>query len=145
MDNTTVIRSVGILNRGFLSFFSASVAERNISYSEGIFLVNIGGTAGISQEALSQDLVIDKAAAARAVKSLSRKGYIRTERSAQDKRIKKLYLSATGKELFEFLRAINARWIDYISSDLSPKLISSTFETLSKMSAQAKIGPPPQM
>ena len=126
------------MNRTFLSYFSDSIASKGISYSEGIILVNIGYTPGISQDKLAHDLVIDKAAVARSVKSLNGKRHVRTERSRSDRRQNKLSLTESGEVLFRYIRGLNHTWVDYVTSDIREKDLPRIFETIEKMVVKAK-------
>ncbi|WP_342423358.1 MarR family transcriptional regulator [Paenibacillus sp. FSL E2-0178] len=138
MDNTRIIRSFGILNRTFLSYISKSLMHKDISYSDSIFLVNIGGREGTSQEEIAHSLAIDKAAVARSVKNMESKGYITTVQSRADKRAKELYLTASGKELYQFMQQINDQWVSQVMQDLDSDEVERFNQTMAKISERAK-------
>lgn len=102
MEDAKIIRAFGILYRTFLSYATKSLLKDDLSYSDSIFLVNIGGREGITQEEISNTLAIDKAAVARSVKNMQSKGYVKAVQSNSDRRAKELYLTDDGKELFQF-------------------------------------------
>ena len=133
-----MIRGFGILNRTFLSYISKSLSTKDLSYSESIFLVNIGDKEGTNQEELAEFLAIDKAAVARSVKNMEKKGYLRTERSSIDKRAKELYLSDSGKELYQFMQHLNSQWIDHVMGDLESDDIKAFIQTIDHISNRAK-------
>ena len=66
MKDVEILRSFGVLHRTFLTYFSRAIADQGLSYSEGAILANTGDKPGTNQDALALDLVIDKAAIARA-------------------------------------------------------------------------------
>lgn len=138
MAYTKIIRSFGILNRTFLSYISKSLLDKDLSYSDSIFLVNIGDREGSSQEDIANSLAIDKAAVARSVKNMESKGYIITKQSQADKRAKELYLSESGKELYQFMQQINNQWISQVMQDLEEDDVKWFNETIDKISERAK-------
>lgn len=73
MDYKKIIQAFGILNRTFLSYSTKSLSGEDLSYSDSIFLFNIGVKEGIIQKELSNVLAIDKAAIARSVKNMQKK------------------------------------------------------------------------
>ena len=79
MENQMIIKNFGILYRTFLNYISKSIASKDLSFSDSVFLVNIGENEGISQEEIASALAIDKAAIARSVKNMERKGYIKAK------------------------------------------------------------------
>lgn len=138
MEYVKIIRSFGILNRTFLSYISKSLSSKDLSYSDSIFLVNIGDKEGTNQEELANSLAIDKAAIARSVKNMEKKGYLRTERSNVDKRSKELYLSESGKELYQYIQHLNHQWINHVMGDLDPDEIKAFIQTIDHISKRAR-------
>lgn len=138
MEDITIVRNFGILYRTYLSYISKSIATKDISFSDSVFLVNIGENEGISQEEIANALVIDKAAIARSVKSMEQKGYLISKKSASDKRAKELYLSETGKALFQYLLNLNEVWLKNVLGDLEPDEARSFAKIINSLSAKAK-------
>lgn len=138
MEYIKIIRAFGILNRTFLSYITKSLSEQELSYSDSIFLVNIGEKEGTTQEEIADSLAIDKAAVARSVKHMEMKGYVRTEKSSIDKRAKELYLTDAGKERYLFMQKINRQWMDYVLEDLNPEEVKVFSQAIDKISMRAK-------
>jgi DNA-binding MarR family transcriptional regulator len=63
------------------------------------FLLTIANREGITQKALSEELLIDKTTTAKAIKKLEEEGYIRRETNPADNRYHLLYLTELGKEV----------------------------------------------
>jgi DNA-binding MarR family transcriptional regulator len=137
MDNTRIIRSFGLLNRTFLSYISKALMDKDLSYSDSIFLVNIGDREGTSQEEIAHFLAIDKAAVARSVKNMESKGYVITEQSQADKRAKELYLTDSGRELYQFMQQINNQWVSQVLQDLDADDVNRFNQTMDKISERA--------
>lgn len=138
MEYQGIIKDFGILNRTFLRYVSNAISDRDISYSDSIFLVNIGEKEGTNQEEIANLLAIDTAAVARSVKSMEQKGYIRTERSQEDKRAKALYLTNSGRELYQFLLQLNQQWVDSVLKDLDSSEVKEFVHVVGRMSDRAK-------
>ena len=105
MLDVEILRSFAVLNRAFLAFFANELVEKNLTYSEGIIIVNVGHRPGSTQDALAVELIIDKAAVARAVKSLKEKGFVRVKKSSEDGRANNLFLTRTGEAVLRFIDA----------------------------------------
>ncbi|WP_099469770.1 MarR family winged helix-turn-helix transcriptional regulator [Konateibacter massiliensis] len=138
MEYVKIIRSFGILNRTFLSYISKALSDKELSYSDSVFLVNIGENEGTTQEEIASALAIDKAAIARSVKSMVKSGYIRAEQSKSDKRAKALYLTDSGRELYRFMQELNRKWVDYVLSDFNSADIDSFSQTINSISEKSK-------
>ncbi len=119
MDESKLLREFGILNRIFISYSAKEIVSQDLSYSDSIFLVNIGVKEGSTQEEISTLLAIDKAAIARSVKHLVKEEYVRVERPDRDKRAKQLYLTGKGKDCFFRILQSNAKILAYVLQDFS--------------------------
>ena len=133
-----IIKDFGILYRTFLSFASKSISATDLSFSDSIFLINIGECEGISQEQISSALAIDQAAIARSVKSMSEKGYVRADKSQMDRRLKALTLTDAGRELYQHLSGLHAEWLRQVLANLNPDEIRKFSETIHNISDRAK-------
>ncbi|HMJ54961.1 MAG TPA: MarR family winged helix-turn-helix transcriptional regulator [Polyangiaceae bacterium] len=142
MKDVEVLRSFGVLNRTFLAYFSHAIANQGLSYSEGAILANIGDRPGTNQDALALDLVIDKAAIARAVKGLKEKGFVRVKRAPSDGRANELTLARSGERLLSHIADLNDAWIRFVTSDLTAVERRKFFESLGKLVARTKQLPP---
>jgi DNA-binding MarR family transcriptional regulator len=63
------------------------------------FLLTIAKEEGISQKALSEELLIDKTTTAKAIKKLEAEGYVRRETNPADNRYYLLFLTELGREV----------------------------------------------
>ncbi len=138
MEKQLIIKDFGILYRTFSNYISKSIVSKDLSFSDSVFLVNIGENEGVSQEEIANSLAIDKAAIARSVKRMEQKGYIRTNKSDRDKRAKELYLSGSGKELFQYMMDLNGGWLKQVLGDLDADEIRIFAKTIAEISERAK-------
>jgi len=138
MNEITIARSFGILYRTFLSYMSNALASMDFSFSDCIFLINIGEQPGISQDEISRNLAIDKAAITRSVKTMEKKGYLLTKKNVNDKRVKELYLTESGTQAFHDLANLQHVWLEQIFGDLNPEQIDNLADMLNGISDEAK-------
>ena len=68
-----------------------------ISLSEGFALMALAAGAPLSQQALAEQLHLDKSTVSRLVKSLEQKGWVKRVRDLQDTRMFRLHLSEEGQ------------------------------------------------
>jgi len=124
MDLLTIARYNGIFNRQTQAYITAAFANMSISYSEGILLMNLYDNEGINQEELSSMLFIDKAATARSIKLLEKKGYITREVKTKDRRVKKLYLTDYAISKKEYFSSLIRTWEDFITEGVDTETLT---------------------
>ena len=84
---------------------SNNTKDLQISASEYIFLMEMYKNDNMSQEQLSKNLIIDKSATARAIKSLEEKEYIIRKKDDNDKRSYDVFITELGeKKVDEILK-----------------------------------------
>ncbi|WP_084124760.1 MarR family winged helix-turn-helix transcriptional regulator [Anaerocolumna jejuensis] len=111
----------------------------NISYSEGILLMNMYDNEGINQEELSSMLHIDKAATARSIKSLEKKGYIIREVKTKDRRVKKLFLTDNVKGQKENFSSLIQKWEDFITEGMETETLTQFSKVIKLMAQKSEI------
>lgn len=70
----------------------------SISLSEGFALMVLNAGAPLSQQALAEQLHLDKSTVSRLVKSLEQKGWVKRVRDLNDTRVFQVHLSKDGQE-----------------------------------------------
>lgn len=70
-----------------------------IGSGQYIFLITIAGREGITQKALSEELLIDKTTTAKAVSKLEAEGYVKRVAAQEDQRFNRLLLTEAGREV----------------------------------------------
>lgn len=133
MAKTSIIRSIGILNRHFQTYINVHFKNIDISFSEYIFLINIYENEGINQEELSLMLFIDKAATARDIKSLEEKGFLQRKTYEKDKRVKKLYLTDKAKDYKECIYSTLEKWVNFTTEGMTKDTIDVVMNGLQFM------------
>lgn len=139
MNLLTIARYNGIFNRQTQAYIAAAFSSMNISYSEGILLMNLYDNEGNNQEELSSMLYIDKAATARSIKSLEKKGYITREVKSKDRRVKKLYLTDYAISQKEYFSSLIQKWDDFITEGVDTETLNHFSEVLQVMAQKSAI------
>ena len=140
MENLQVARCFSVLDGRSRSYVLEACRPLEITYSEYVLLLRLFDCEGASQEELSRVLQTDKSAVARTLKLLEQKGFIRREKDAQDRRIKRIRLTEYGRMQHPFLMTVMNSWVNYLIDTLSPQDISCVernFRTLAERSAKA--------
>ncbi|WP_440195134.1 MarR family winged helix-turn-helix transcriptional regulator [Anaerocolumna jejuensis] len=139
MNLLTIARYNGIFNRQTQAYIGAAFSSMNISYSEGILLMNLYDNEGINQEELSSMLHIDKAAIARSIKSLEKKGYIIREVKTKDRRVKKLFLTDNAKGQKENFSSLIQKWEDFITEGMETETLTQFSKVIKLMAQKSEI------
>lgn len=138
MDYREVVKWFWMLERRSQSHITKACEQYRISFSEFVILFDLYEHEGINQEDLSEILLIDKAAAARSLKSLEQKGYVKRLPSQYDRRVKLVYSTDAGKKLQVFLLRITAEWIDFLSEGMDRKTLETVIGGIKKLADNTK-------
>ena len=111
--------------------------DLGIGASEYIFIMEIYRNDNISQEELSKNLIIDKAATARAIKSLEEKEYIIRKKDKKDKRTNRIELTKKGIEIKDRLSKLLEEWGDTVTKDMDKETIELVLGIIKEMSKKA--------
>lgn len=132
MDNS-IARMITLLARKSQSYIGSALSKYNITAAEQPFFMAIQHHKGITQEELTAIVCVDKAATARAVRSLEEKGFLVREQDEHDRRQNRIYATdmtmnlagAVSKELLQFN--------ELLTQGISPEDIEVIFSGLQKM------------
>lgn len=128
---------ISVLHRQFQIYLNRELKDYDFHSSEYIFLVNLYENDGVSQEQLSSNLFINKAATARAIARLEKLGYVQRARDPLDSRAYVVTLTAKGKEMQGFIQSKLAHWTKTIVAGLTAEEIEDLIGKIKIMSANA--------
>lgn len=138
MSCNSIGRLISILNRQSHIFLHGALKDLDIGASEHGFLMTLFKEGAMTQEELSARIMIDKAATARAVKSLEDKGYVTRVADQSDKRAKLVACTEKAQESREEIQSALRRWTDFLTADLEPETLNLLVGTLEQMSDKAR-------
>ncbi|WP_028775964.1 MarR family winged helix-turn-helix transcriptional regulator [Shimazuella kribbensis] len=133
----SVAKWISVLHRQFQIYLNRELKDYDVHSSEYIFLVNLHEEDGISQEQLSSNLFINKAATARAIGRLEKLGYVKRIRSPKDSRAYLVTLTAKGLEMRTFIKTKLAYWSRSISVGYTDEEKNDMTRMIKQMSGNA--------
>lgn len=126
-------RIISFLYRKSLVRVKSVLKEFNLAVGEQPFFMLLRYYNGATAEELCSMLDIDKAAAARAIKSLEEKGFVKRIRNVEDKRQNKLFLTATATAKFQGIDAALSEWNAVMMDGIDKNDLETVFKSLLKM------------
>ena len=128
---------VARLYRSSENYFAKKLAKLRIGRGQHSFLLVLYRKDGISQDQLARALHINKAAVARALSKLEKKGYVERRKDNADRRNNQVYLTDKARKIKnELLSEINA-WTDTLAESLSDTEREQIIELLKRMGDNA--------
>ncbi|KGR77416.1 MarR family winged helix-turn-helix transcriptional regulator [Ureibacillus manganicus] len=107
-----ILREIGMIARALDSISNIEFKEFELTKGQYLYLVRICENPGIIQEKLAEMIKVDRTTAARAIKKLEMSGFIHKKDDEQNKKIKKLFPTEKGKNIYPFIKREN----DYSNS-----------------------------
>lgn len=104
-----------------------------LTFNEMRVLLHTGRNAGITQKAMIERSHTDKAQMTRILTTLEERGLLERTPGAEDRRVRCLHLSCSGKSLFDQLRHVQ----DQIAGELLKDMPEDVQEQMVRVSRQA--------
>ncbi|MDF2608012.1 MAG: MarR family transcriptional regulator [Bacillales bacterium] len=99
-----ILREIGMIARALDSISNIEFKEFDLTKGQYLYLVRICENPGIIQEKLAEMIKVDRTTAARAIQKLETQGLIEKKDDQDNKKIKKLYVTDKGLEVYPFLK-----------------------------------------
>ena len=103
---TTIGQIIAVIHRTMLRLQSSKLPHLDFGNGQYDFFYVIAHNEGLSQKQLSEHLHIGKSTAAKAVRYLMDRGYVRKEKDTVDARMDHLYLTPLGRETAPIVSAM---------------------------------------
>ena len=98
-----ILRDIGMIARALDSISNIEFKEVDLTKGQYLYLVRICENPGIIQEKLAEMIKVDRTTTARAIKKLESNGMIERLEDKENKKIKKLYPTKKGAEIYPFI------------------------------------------
>ncbi|EQA5424945.1 MarR family winged helix-turn-helix transcriptional regulator [Enterococcus faecium] len=98
-----ILRDIGMIARALDSISNIEFKEVDLTRGQYLYLVRICENSGIIQEKLAEMIKVDRTTTARAIKKLESNGMIERLEDKENKKIKKLYPTKKGAEIYPFI------------------------------------------
>lgn len=102
-----ILREIGMIARALDSISNIEFKEYDLTKGQYLYLVRICENPGIIQEKLAEMIKVDRTTAARAIKKLEINGFIEKKGDEYNKKIKKLFPTEKGKNVFPIIKKEN--------------------------------------
>ncbi|SOC42577.1 MarR family winged helix-turn-helix transcriptional regulator [Ureibacillus acetophenoni] len=102
-----ILREIGMIARALDSISNIEFKEFDLTKGQYLYLVRICENPGIIQEKLAELIKVDRTTTARAIKKLEMNGFIEKKDDEQNKKIKKLFPTEKGNQVYPFIKREN--------------------------------------
>ena len=107
-----------VIRRRSQALLVEACSEYKLNYSEFALLLKLYDMEGCSQDAMVEVLSIDKAAVTRILKSLEEMDLVYRRIDTEDRRIKRIFLTDSGKSMEEKIRNILTKMVTFVVEDI---------------------------
>ena len=98
-----ILREIGMIDRALDSIANIEFKQIDLARGQYLYVVRIYEHPGIISEQLSNLIKVDRTTIARAFKKLEKNGFIERKSDPTNKKIKRLYVTQKGKEIYPFI------------------------------------------
>lgn len=110
MNDRKLGKDISVVYRCSQVFFDAQLKQYGLGSGQYIYLVNLYGNNGVTQQELSDIINMDKTTTARTIDKLVKAGYVRKQPSDTDKRAYLLYTTDRAEAIKHTLLELMAEW-----------------------------------
>lgn len=98
-----ILREIGMIARALDSISNIEFKEYDLTKGQYLYLVRICENPGIIQEKLAEMIKVDRTTASRAIRKLEINGFIEKRDDKHNQKIKKLFPTEKGKNVYPFI------------------------------------------
>jgi DNA-binding MarR family transcriptional regulator len=102
-----ILREIGMIARALDSISNIEFKEFDLTKGQYLYLVRICENPGIIQEKLAEMIKVDRTTASRAIRKLENNGFIEKTDDEHNKKIKKLFPTQKGENVYPFIKREN--------------------------------------
>ncbi|MFR6675594.1 MarR family winged helix-turn-helix transcriptional regulator [Enterococcus avium] len=135
MKRIEVLRDIGKIARALDSIANIEFKEYQLSKGQYLYLIRIFENPGIIPDRLAEMIKVDRTTAARAIKKLEEKGFIRKEADDVNKKIRRLFVTEDGAKLVPIIQLENQYSNQIALQNLSKKEIEAFSKALKIVAA----------
>lgn len=135
MKRIELLRDIGKIARALDSIANIEFKEYQLSKGQYLYLIRIFENPGIIPDRLAEMIKVDRTTAARAIKKLEEKGFIRKEADDVNKKIRRLFVTEDGAKLVPIIQLENQYSNQIALQNLSKKEIEAFSKALKIVAA----------
>ncbi|MDQ0174967.1 MarR family winged helix-turn-helix transcriptional regulator [Bacillus chungangensis] len=134
-----ILREIGMIARCLESISNIEFKELGLSKGQYLYLVRICENHGIIQDKLAEMIKVDRTTASRAIKKLEAQGLIKKRNDPDNKKIKRLYPTEKGAEIYPFLNREDEHSNKVALSGFSQEEIDLIYHLIRRMRKNVEI------
>lgn len=128
-----ILREVGMIERALDSISNIEFKDINLSNLQFLYVVRIYEHPGIIAEQLANLIKVDRTTLARAVRRLEKQGYVYRESDPDNKKIKHLYITEKGKQIYPFIIRENSHSNEVALQGFTPEEAQQVHDYLKRI------------
>lgn len=110
---------ISITYRHSQIYFAKAFEALGLGSGQYMFVLCICENSGLTQDALAEEVAMNKSTVARAVSQLEKDGFIERKVNQEDKRIYNVFPTEKGMAIYPLIIAVLDTWNDLITEDLT--------------------------
>ncbi|MFK4436099.1 DNA-binding MarR family transcriptional regulator [Paenibacillus sp. RC73] len=128
-----VLREIGMIARALDSISNIEFKEYDLTKGQYLYIVRICENPGIIQEKLAEMIKVDRTTASRAIKKLEINGFIEKKEDTHNKKIKKLFPTEKGNNVYPFIKRENDHSNNVALEGFSEREVETIFILLQRV------------
>ncbi len=133
-----LMRYINSTSRCGSAWRTERLKDTDLGESHHTYIFTVCRHPGISQEAIAKRLFINKSNVTRSLAHLEKHGYVRRERSEEDKRVTLVYPTEKAFETLPLVREMLDEWNGIITRGFSDEELEIFSEMMSRVARNAK-------
>ena len=134
----SIMKYISRIHRCFRQWQSDKMQNNGINGVQQNYLFHIAMKPGISQEQLSDHIMVNKSNVARQLSTLENEGWITRKTSATDKRVYEVYPTEKTNQLMPEIVNLMKQWNELILEDLNEEEKETLLALMPKITKKAR-------
>lgn len=135
----TIGKNINILYRQFNLFLNHELSEIELNSTDLMYLGTLFIEDGVTQDDLAKDFCVDKAATARSMQNLEKKGIIIRKPDESDRRAKRVYLTDKAYKYKPLMESIQKKWMKICNTPMNDEEVIQFEKNLEIITEHVKL------
>ena len=135
----TIGKNINILYRQFNLFLNHELSGVELNSTDLMYLGTLFMEDGVTQDDLAKDFCVDKAATARSMQNLEKKGIIIRKPDESDRRAKRVYLTDKAYKYKPLMESIQKKWMKICNTPMNDEEVIQFEKNLEIITEHVKL------
>lgn len=135
----TIGKNINILYRQFNLFLNHELSGVELNSTDLMYLGTLFIEDGVTQDDLAKDFCVDKAATARSMQNLEKKGIIIRQPDEADRRAKRIYLTDKAYKYKPLMESIQKKWMKICNTPMNDEEVIQFEKNLEIITEHVKL------